>query len=269
MGLDQLKKSPIQDVLYARLKQDGKPVGPNELFMRTIREHIQKGNPIPIVGLWGIGEKQELDGNDDRFLDSLEELQKDIEEVYQPGAQITVILADMHGVFNGEVLYRQGKERIRAGVVARYRRLFQNAHAPYLAKVAQALENKGIQTRWLSDLYKDHRLEIPNIHHPIDVHSEAHRILMEREQGRHESYIQSARHNRRGVEPIRAAYHYLRGRLQEKQMLVDAFPGHIFFVNGGRNLALRIVPEEEMPILYLREGPVWFQYEDMKGGERK
>lgn len=262
MEIDQLRNQPVYESVYASLKAYGKPVGPQELVMRTVREHIESDHPIPFVGFWGIGKKQDLDENDRRFLEMLSGLQAQITQHHQPGARITVILADMHGVFNGEVL-----RETKAPAVARYRRLFHNAHAPYLAKVASALKEKGMQAVWLSDLYMNHGLEIPNIYDPIDESSEAYEILTEEDQGRHESYLESARHNRRGVPRLQAAYHYIRERLQEKPMLPRAFPGHIFFVNGGRNLALRVVPEGLMSILYLREGPVWFQDKNQKGGE--
>jgi len=266
MSIEQLKKLPVKDAVYAAMKEHGKPVGANELVMKTLRDQIEAVRPIQFVGFWGIGGKDELDANDYRFIGELEQMQNQIGQLYTQGAHIKIILADMHGVFNGEVLSRDGKDP-KAAAVSRYRRLFNNAHAPYLQNVALALQQRGIDILWLSDLYAHQGLEIPNIHEGIDASSQAYEILMEQEQGRHDSYLRSARHNNRGVPVEQAAYHYLRERLQEQPMLVDAFPNHIFFVNGGRNLALRIVPENQLPILYLREGPVWFQHEGGKGGE--
>lgn len=270
MNIDQIRKLPVPDMLYARLKQEGKPVGQNEIVMNTLREHIKNGDPIRLAGFWGIGEKNKPDDIDTNFMKSLERLKDDIQQQYQPGMQIIIILADMHGVFNGEVLHRNNREIIQANIVARYRRVFHNAHAPYLAYVEKALHERRIETVWLSDLYKSYGLEIPNIHHPIDESSGLYSIFAETEQRRNESYIKSAQeHNRRGVSPQQAAFHYIRERVQEKSMLTQIFPQHILFVNGGRNLAIRLVPEETMPILYLNAGPVWFQKAEQGGGEEK
>lgn len=263
MGIDQLRQTPTHEAIFARLKQDGKPVGPNELVMKTIRERMQLGLPLQLVGFWGIGKKDAPDKIDKDFITELGELQNELESIYSGGAQITVILADMHGIFNGEVL----EDGIRANDIRKRRKAIGNAHAPYLAKVEQVLHEREIHTVWLSDLYAQYGLEIPNIQEAIDTNSEAWTILQEEDQGRRDSYLHSARHNNRGVSAIQAAYHYIRERLQEKRMLHDLFPNHIFFVNGGRNLAIRIVPEGDMPILYLRRGPVWFLQGDQKGGE--
>lgn len=236
--------------VYDILRQSGKPNNYNEYMVKALTHHIASDTPIPIAGFWGVGERENLNEHDNRFLDSLSMLKKKISEVYSYGAEIKVILADLHGVFNGHI----DRKAIQ---------VFPQPDIPYLNRIQEELHKKDIKTIWLSELYKQCGMQLPDIHEPIDEDSEAYAILKDPQ--RQEGYLYSSRHSRRGVPAIQAAYHYIRERLAEKPMLEKVFKDSLFFVNGGRNLASRLMPEDSLPIHYLHEGPVWF----MTGTERR
>lgn len=217
--------------------------------------HRREQTAIPIVGFWGIGEKVAPDAIDLALMQDYVDVQNAIGQIHEPGAQVTILLADEHGIFNG-----YGR---RGNVLERHQRIFPEATPSYLLQVKAILEANGIQTRWLSEVYREHSLALPNIDDPIDPATLAYQILMDEKLG--PKYLEAARHNRRSNDPIRAAYHYIRERQQEWVI----FPEHsMVFVNGGRNLAHKVMPEHALPILYSTKGPAWFQQaREAKGGE--
>lgn len=227
--------------LYPLIKQSGEAVNNRDnTFEHTLANRIKRRLPIPFVGFWGIGHKPNIDNFDIGMIDNLRALGKQIKAEYEPGAKFTAIMADTHGIYNGF-----GNEE---GAIF-------PQHRPYLHQVTEELKLSDIQTQLLSDLYFKWNMQLPNIRNPLDLDSETYQTLMLN----YDQYIRSAQsHNLRGVDKIQAAYHYVAMRLQERAMLAQAFPDTILFVNGGKKLADPLMPKQ-MPILYLRQSPVWFR----------
>lgn len=226
--------------IYPLIKAAGEAVdNPNQLYEKVISSRVLRDMPIPFAGFWGIGDKKEIDASDIHMIDHLRKLSGVLREKYEHGARVTSIFADEHGVFNGF----GAKDDIRNSI--------------YIHQVKYELNLAGIGSFiWLSELYKIWDLRLPDIADVVDETSEAYQSLKKN----YDAHIKSASmHNKiEGITPTQAAYHYVNMRLREKAMLREAFPETILFVNGGKRLAAYLMPKD-MPILYLKEGPVWFK----------
>ena len=204
---------------------------------RVLGMHIRASNPIPMVGSWGEGGKVAPDKHDRDYVSDLAEMAEQIKREYSPGVRIDLILADMHGVFNG--FYPQG------------------VRSKYLEQVSHNLGQAGIVFFWLSELYQKYGLALPNPHAPIDNRSEAYQVFAKHQ----DHYMESASsHHLVNPSAAFAAYNYVAMRLREREMLADAFPNFFLLVNGNKMTSEPLLPRQ-MPILYLRWGPVWFRRE--------
>lgn len=204
----------------------------------VLAAHIANQSPISLVGFWGEGGKEAPDQYDFRLMEYLQSLAEGISTHYHPGAHLTEILADLHGVFNGF-------------------RLAEDPISPYLQAIARQLETRGATCVWLSDLYQRHYLHLPDISYPVKIHSEADRVF---EKHRRQYLHSAGLHHRTGVGPKEAGYHYVAMRLSERAMLTREFPNSILLINGNKLSSEPLLPHE-MPILYLTIGPVWFKKE--------
>ncbi len=209
---------------------------PDSVAEAVLAHHIRRHSSIPLVGFWGEGGKPNVDGHDMRYIAELMALGEAVRENYHPGAQINIILADKHGVFNG--FYRDG------------------VRSNYLGEIEEQLMESDINTIKLGYLYKEYSLELPDVSEPIQHSSEAYGVF----QKHRAHYVRSAMgHHQRGVSPTVAAFHYVEMRLNERGMLKQAFPHSFLLVNGNKMTAEPLLPLG-VPILYLG-GPVWFKRE--------
>lgn len=202
---------------------------------------ILHDEPFSLVGFWGVGGKDVPDGNDVAFLSELERIDQSILGVHKKGAKTQLILADEHGRFNG---------------------FPQEQICGYLGGIQTLAEERGIDSVWLSKLYRQWGLRLPNPQEPVNPDSEAHVIFWSRQDYARQSaqLVESAkRHNNHlGVDPAQIAYHYAAMRLQEAPRLLDTFPESVLFVNASKELAKPLLPRR-MPHIYLKIGAVWFQ----------
>lgn len=192
---------------------------------------------IHLVKFWGVGEKEQPDSLDLKDVQRLGEICDGISQIYEPGVALTLILADSHGQFNGLVQ--------------------QDQRGSYLPQIEQLLLPMGFSTRWISELYEKYGLILPNSRNPINKKpsDEAWVVFNEHR----EQHMESARkHHASEVETEAAAYWYVAMRLQERRMLKEEFRGSFVLVNGDPRPAKPLMPEG-VPVIYLREGPVWFK----------
>lgn len=70
----------------------------------------------------------------------------------------------------------------------------------------------------------------------------------------------AARHNQVGIVPEDAAFYYWMMRRQEREPLSKSFPNGILLVNGSEDLGRETLPLN-MPHMYMKVGPVWFQHD--------
>ncbi|OGK58351.1 hypothetical protein A3H86_00155 [Candidatus Roizmanbacteria bacterium RIFCSPLOWO2_02_FULL_41_9] len=205
----------------------------------NITKAVAMGVPIPLVGFWGVGDKTTPDNHDEGFLRQLQTLSTSVSQVYGPGMEFILLLADGHALFNG----------------------YSHAHE-YLGQVGYLAGQLGILTRMLSDLYEEWGIVLPSAHDPIDTSSSALYGIWNREKYTRQKaqLIESAaRHHRNGASSEQAAYWYYVMREQEKEPLSTAFSSALLFANTGPDLGGWLLPKHTMPILYMQTKPPWFQ----------
>lgn len=224
--------------LFPYFRKIGAAIGNIGNIAETIlAENVFAVRPVQLVGFYGVREKERPDSLDHRYIQRLGEIRDDISQVYEPGVVLTKILADSHGEFNGFL------ERNRRG--------------SYLLQIKNLLQEAGLQTIWLSELYAKYGLTLPNSRDPFDKNpSDEAWAVFDKQR---EQYLESARkHHTSEAEVEAAAYWYVAMRLQERRMLRQEFPKSFLLVNGDPRPAKPLMPDG-LPVIYLYEGPVWFK----------
>ncbi len=208
----------------------------DNLWERKLQESILNGQPIQMLGFWGIGGKQYLDEYDKRLLEEYEAIRRAIENNYSHGANMMLILANSHGKFNG---YQDFDE--------------------YLGAIAADANQKGIASVSLDDLYRDWNISLPDPSIPVDKkHKEWREFEKSRRFGQ---LVESAtKHNQVGIAPEDAAFYYWMMRRREREPLAQSFSNAILLVNGSEDLGREILPLN-MPHMYMKVGPVWFRHD--------
>jgi hypothetical protein len=207
------------------------------LFEQKFTQLILDENPLQFVGFWGEGRKASPDSKDTDLIGLYMEMQEQIRSVYENGVEIHLIMADLHGQFNG---YQDNG---------------------YSQEIWQMAEDAGLSPVALSELYYQFGLVLPNPTDDIIESSLAHQQIwnIPKYHRQVNQWIESAgRHNHNGLDPENAAFNYLVMRLNEKDMLRKSFPDAVVLVNGSKSLSKLILPED-MPHMYLNLGPAWFE----------
>ena len=223
----------------------------DNLWERKLQKSILNEQPIQIIGFWGIGSKQKQDKYDDILLAEYGAIRATIDKHYAQGAEMTLILANTHGKFNG---YQEFEE--------------------YLGQVANGANQRGIASVALDDLYQQWNIKLPNTTTVPDRESpewleftenlkREDEIQRNHQRGsrRFTQLVESAsKHSRTGIDPVDAAFYYWLMRQRESIPLSQSFPNGILFIKGSDDLG-RIALPLDMPHLYSRIGPVWFQHD--------
>jgi len=68
---------------------------------KTVDKHVQKSQPIPIVGYWGVMGKPDADTRDIEAMEIMHEMHNRVAQVYKPGVKYTMIISDSHALMNG------------------------------------------------------------------------------------------------------------------------------------------------------------------------
>lgn len=209
------------------------------LFEARATERILNAKPIDCSTFWGVGGKEGLDIYDEKLLNELARVDEVVTSHYNPGAEIHLILADEHGRFN----------RFTGRKVSRY-----------LTAIEDAAAARRMRPVWLSDLYREWGLSLPNPHDPIDIESEFYINFWANPnyfRARTQLIESASRHSQAGVDPEKVAFHYGFMRRMEASYLVAAFPDSILLVNTSKELGKPLLPEQ-MPHFYLNAPPAWF-----------
>ena len=90
----------IYTVLVKRKYNRGKPFLA-EKILDIIKTSVENDEPIKLVGFWGTGPKDAPNWADKESCDFLNDLNKEIQEIYKPGIEFTFIFANSHGIHNG------------------------------------------------------------------------------------------------------------------------------------------------------------------------
>ena len=223
----------------------------DSLWEKRLQKTILKEQPIQFIGFWGIGVKQRPNQHDENLLSEYEAIGEAVTKNYSKGVDIRLILANTHGRFNG---YQDFDE--------------------YLEQISIDASRRGIKSIALDDLYREWDIQLPNATIPANRESpewleftsnlerEAE-IQRDHKRGsrRFTQLVESAsKHSQAGIEPIEAAFYYWIMRQRESTPLSQTFPNGILFINGSDDLG-RITLPLDMPHMYSRIGPVWFQHD--------
>ncbi|WP_238651765.1 hypothetical protein [Paenibacillus piscarius] len=105
----------------------------------VVQTSLNKRNPLQLVGFWGAMNKYNMDDNDEKTIQQLEQFNLYLSRKLPYGCCWTIILADMHALHNG----------------------YPAEHVQhYLDQIRTRLEHKaGIQTLLLKTLWKDYAVE--------------------------------------------------------------------------------------------------------------
>ena len=155
-----------------------------------------------------------------------------MKSITQNEVEVNLILADSHGLFNG---YSD----------------FEGYHS----SVDFEAKRRSLNTFLLSSLYQEWGIVLPEVNRPINPY------LMNKFKNLRQSsqLIESAaKHSRNSQNPEEAAFLYWLMRNQEAEHLSRSFTEAVLFVNGSKDLAMATLPRD-MPHIYSRFGPVWFQ----------
>jgi len=218
---------------------------PHSIAQKILADHITQQTPIPFVGFWGVGDKPSADAIDNKYLAELNSIRQSVQG-HEPGTSITIIMADLHGQFNGFIEKAE-----------------DNNSSSYLAQIAKMLAEQNFQVVWLRNLYRKYSLQLPNINDPIKFfdnyfsRSEVDAIYSKHKQ----RYVRSTNiHHQHDIDPKQAAYYYVAMRLNEREMLQREYSHSFLLINGTKMASEPLLPKS-MPILYLNTGPVWFKKE--------
>lgn len=222
----------------------------DNLWERRLQTSILNGQPIQMIGFWGVGGKQQPDKHDESLLSEYEAIRGAIKEKYSQ-IDMMLILANSHGRFNG----------------------YQDFDG-YLEAIAARANQRGITSVYLDNLYAKWNIPLPDSGLPINKQSqewidfndglqreEAIQTNHQRGGRRFTQFLESAsKHSQAGIAPEEAAFHYWMMRRQERKPLAQSFPNAILLVNGSEDLGRETLPLD-MPHMYMRVGPVWFQHD--------
>lgn len=208
----------------------------DNLWEQKLQTSILNNQPVQMIGFWGIGSKKESDRHDEVLLTEYEAIGEAIGGQYSQSADMMLILANAHGRFNG---YQDFDE--------------------YLSAIAAKANQRGIATVSLDDLYREWRISVPNPGIPIDKKSDEWKEF--EKSRRFGQLVESAKkHSLVGIAPKDAAFRYWMMRRQEREPLAQSFSNAILLVNGSEDLGRETLPLN-MPHMYMKVGPVWFQHD--------
>ncbi len=208
----------------------------DNLWERRLQASILNNQPIQMIGFWGIGGKQQPDRHDESLLAEYETIREAIGRQYPQAADMMLILANAHGRFNG----------------------YQDFDG-YLEAVASDANRRGIPSVSLDDLYKNWKISLPDPSIPVNKKSKEWDEFSKSR--RFNQLVESAaKHSQVGIAPEDAAFNYWMMRRQEREPLVQSFSNAILLVNGSEDLGRETLPLN-MPHMYMKVGPVWFQHD--------
>lgn len=205
-------------------------------FMHLISENL----PLQFIGFWGVGKKSVPDNYDLELLNTYGNLQKQVQAVYSPGAEITLLLADIHGMSNGF-----------------------NRSDDYHPQIANLAHEQNIQTVNLSSLYESWGLDLLDPQNGINTSLDVYHSVWQNPKyfrQQQQMIVSAQKHGRQDLDPETVAFYYANMRHQEKEPLSQTFPDAILMVNGSKSMGKVTLPLN-MPHMYLKIGPVWF-YEE-------
>jgi hypothetical protein len=209
-----------------------------ELMLRFIAEAHARQSPIQFVLYWGKGLRPKLATPEFVCLDYLNTMMARVADVYEPGAQVTIVFTDTHAALNGHAQ--------------------QDIHS-YFRDLEHAASQRNFRTCLLSTLMNVPGLLPDEMPEPETPPEELLADLR----------VSAAKWFKGEGTAEEGAIRYFQANLLERKVMERAFPGSIFITFNGSQLR-RLFPDT-LPIFYmfsLRHGvsdKPWFLPEDCIG----
>ncbi len=166
------------------------------LLKKRIGEIISSGQPIRIVGYWGV-EKKHHDRSDNDALQILRNLQENIRKNY-PLVSFSLILTDIHGTLNG---------------------LNPDFIKKYYSRVELNAARYNLQASYLSDLWKDNGLSLEDVY----------KMLARRTSSKIEPFLLAAAQKHYRGDSERGALLYKACSFYDKKVIKKEFADCFFF----------------------------------------
>lgn len=239
MSTPQDLPQEIHEILTKKKYNRGTPNLDREL-LAIITTAVNANKAIPLVGLWGIGEKNFANWADEESCAYLCKLQQEVKEVYPPSLEFIFVFATQHALHNG-----YPAESIKS----------------YTESIIKIFDTCNFKYMFLNTLWEKYGISFEKIDKELaskpsdwwDTISE--RTTIEKNA--------SLRNNK--YPPVVAAQKYFVMRDLEKEIFEKEFPTHIFHAFSDPDLK-QVLPN--MPTLYFwgikkwRSDVPWFVYSD-------
>jgi hypothetical protein len=209
-----------------------------ELMLQLIAQAHARKAPVSFMMYWGKGLRPALATPEFACLDYLDQMVARVAEVYEPGAQMTLVFTDTHAALNGHTS--------------------ESIHS-YFQDFQQAARERQFNTCLLSTL-----MNVPGLQ--PDVMPEPQ---MPPDEVLEELRPSAAKWFKGEGSPEQGAIRYFQANMLERKVIERAFPRSIFITFNGSQL--RSLFPETMPIFYmfsLRHGvsdKPWFLPPDYTG----
>ena len=189
---------------------------------------IIENKPIKIVGFWGIGTKGNPDKIDLEVIKHLQNLMKQVKDIFEPGIEFTFIIADNHGEMNG--VPKELAEK-------------------YVNSISKILLKNGFKVIWLSSLWKKYGISREKISLELNKKTsdwwekiENKKLLLEN--------ASKFNHNKNSQDAVKF---YLVMRELEKSMLEKEFEDYIFQTYSDSKMQM-VLPDMPTIYMYARKG---------------
>lgn len=205
-----------------------KPFKVNEL-KTIIQSSVCSGEPISLVGFWGVGTKDHADSIDEKSVTQLIQFNKEVQEVYAPGLRLLFVLAIEHGIHNG---------------------VSAACYQSYIEDIQKMFTQAGFEWALLHDLWEKYSISFALVE---ELLSKKEPEWWSKVDGASLIENNAQKRNHR-LSPLEGAQRYYIFRSLEKQVLEKEYSGCIFYTYSDSRLR-SVLPD--MPTLYLHSRPGW------------
>ena len=185
---------------------------------RCVEAAMQVGRPIPFMLYWGRGERTQPSEPESLCFQFLAAMAKRIENVYAPGASITLVLTDTHAKLNGHCAASTDAYFAAVSAEARAHGFAARRLSEFMALAGEGIENSR-----------------PEIEPPAEIL---------------DALLASAQRHYRGEGTAETgARRYFHCNMREKRVIEQAFPETVFLTFNGRDM--RPLFPDRMPIFFM------------------
>ncbi len=189
-----------------------------ELMLQFVSQAMARREPVSFVSYWGKGLRPLLATPEFACLDFLDSMLSRIRDVYEPGAQVTLVFTDTHAALNGHT---------------------QDSIHSYFQDLTQAARERQFNICLLSTLMNTPGLRPDPMPEPQNPPAEVLAGLA----------VSAAKWFKGEGTPEEGAIRYFQANMIERKVMEHAFPRSIFVTFNGSQL--KPLFPETLPIFYM------------------